>query len=65
MFDEDDLKNLIAFEKQILARICSNCHRGVYRQHHEWPHRFVKCDLCGFTKPTDYEVRNRLSEEKD
>jgi ribosomal protein S27AE len=38
------------FEKQINAKICSNCKMGNYKQHHEKPHLWLKCGICGHTK---------------
>ena len=36
-------------ERELLAKICSQCHVACYKPHPQWPHKYFKCDLCGFT----------------
>jgi len=47
-------------DRRINALICSKCHVGVFRPHHEYP-QFQKCELCGFTeKSTSDSLKTRL-----
>lgn len=45
-----------AFDDLTLSKICSNCKTGNYQAHHQYPHKYASCALCGHTK----EVKNKI-----
>ena len=45
-----------SFDKETLAKICSECNVGSYQAHHEYPHKYSKCSLCGHTKDATHKV---------
>ena len=42
--DEIDKKYAAGLKKNI----CSNCHVGYLRDHHQWPKEFKKCGVCAW-----------------
>lgn len=37
-------------DKKINASICTQCKSGIYLPHHEKPHLYKTCPVCGHTK---------------
>jgi len=51
-FTEEEIKKLEEKNREeILEKFChTNGCFGHYMQHHEFPHKYVKCVICGHTK---------------
>lgn len=32
------------------SRPCPECHVAILRDHHEFPDRYLKCSICGYTE---------------
>ena len=48
-----------------ISFICPECHVALLRQHPEMPHQWLKCGLCGFSKPIRDEDEEVIEEEHD
>lgn len=48
--EEELQKSKDRYNKEILDRFCHNKCFGHYIAHHEYPHKYVKCCICGHTK---------------
>ena len=57
------------FDEETLYRFCHNCNVGIYKQHHQFPHKYIKCEVCGHTKEKykfkGTEGSDKPDEEKD
>ncbi len=51
------------FDEEVLYRFCHECNAGIYRQHHEFPHKYIKCPVCGHTKEI-FKSKETLNSDK-
>ena len=48
-----------------MSPICVHCHCGTLQAHHQWPEKYVKCSICGFTREKDSEKDNSITGVND